>query len=86
LIKIFNNELIHILSFDQIFETFQLIESFNNGILGFKKVLINCQNPFVLFWQLIESFINVILSYLQLLINCQNLSVLFWQLIECTGG
>jgi hypothetical protein len=31
-----------------------LIKSSNNGILGFKKDSINCQNPSVLFWQLIE--------------------------------
>jgi hypothetical protein len=30
------------------------MESSNNGILGFKKVLINCQNPSVLYWQLIK--------------------------------
>ena len=39
--------------------------------LSFKKILINCQNPSVLFCQLIETFINVILSYFKILINCQ---------------
>jgi hypothetical protein len=34
----------------------QLIESSNNGILGFKKVLINCQKRTGGFWQLIETF------------------------------
>jgi hypothetical protein len=33
-----------------------LIKSSNNGILGFKKDSINCQNPSVLFRQLIELF------------------------------
>jgi hypothetical protein len=36
---------------------FQLIEISNNGILGFKKDLINCQNPSVLFSQLIKTFL-----------------------------
>ncbi len=53
----------HLIEF---FETFQLIESSNNGILlilSFKKISINCQNPSVLFCQLVKTFINVILSY-----------------------
>ncbi len=61
---------------------FQLIDSSNNGILGFKKDSINCQNPSVLFCQLIKIFIDVILSYFKISINCQNPSVLFWQLIK----
>ena len=52
---------------------FQLIEISNNGILGFKKVLINCQKRTDGFWQLImavdQNFNNVILSYFKILIN-----------------
>ena len=44
--------------FDQLtkitYEYRQLIKSSNNGILGFKKDSINCQNPSVLFSQLIK--------------------------------
>jgi hypothetical protein len=74
------------MSFWVILTCFQLIKISNNGILGFKKDLINCQNPSVLFSQLIQTFINVILCYLKILINCQNLSVLFWQLIESSNN
>jgi hypothetical protein len=63
-----------------------LIESSNNGILGFKKDLINCQNPSVLFSQLIETFINVILTYFKILINCLKRTNGFWQLIESSNN
>jgi hypothetical protein len=56
LIEIFNNLFIIFYHLTEFFETFQLIESSNNGILSFKKHSINCLNPFVLFSQLIESF------------------------------
>ena len=47
----------------------QLIESYNNGILGFKKVLINWQKRTDGFWQLIEIFLKLKIPLLELLIN-----------------
>jgi hypothetical protein len=44
-----------------------LIKSSNNGILGFKKVSINCQNPSVFFWQLIKI---LLMSFLVILKFC----------------
>ena len=82
LIKSFNNESFIFYHLTEFFETFQLIESSNNGILSFKKISINCQKPSVLFCQLIETFINVILGYFKISINWLNPSVLIWQLIE----
>jgi hypothetical protein len=66
LIESFNNESFIFYHLTKFFETFQLIESFINGILGFKKVLINCQNLQVIFWHLIEILImsfGVILNF-----------------------
>jgi hypothetical protein len=33
------------------------------------KILINCQNPSVLFWQLIETFLKPKIPLLEILIN-----------------
>jgi hypothetical protein len=86
LIESFNNESFIFYHLTKFFETFQLIRSSNNGILSFKKISINCQNPSVLFCQLIKTFINVILSYFKIAINCQKRTDGFWQLIECNVG
>jgi hypothetical protein len=57
LIESFNNESFIFYHLIEFFETFQLIESLINGILGFKKDSINCQNLQVIFWHLIEILI-----------------------------
>ncbi len=58
LIESFKNESFIFHHLTEFFETFQLIKSSNNGILSFKKISINCQNPSVLFCQLIETFLK----------------------------
>jgi hypothetical protein len=69
LIESFNNESFIFYHLTEFFETFQLIRSSNNGILSFKKILINCQNPSVLFCQLIKTFLKPKIPLLELLIN-----------------
>jgi hypothetical protein len=59
----------------EFFETFQLIEKFDQLPKNNLQILAVDQN-----------FNNVILSYFKLLINCQNLQVIFWQLIESSNN
>ncbi len=56
LIESFNNESFIFYHLIELFETFQLIESINNVILSYFKLLINCQKRTYGFWQLIETF------------------------------